>query len=78
MKTHPNFKSVHSEVKNADDMNGFVRDPLHYQSEFHRSTIPWEKTLWEEKELENFEIDLELIDRLYYIYYSGKYSQEAF
>ena len=29
-------------------------------------------------ELENFEIDLELIDRLYYIYYSGKYSQDAF
>jgi len=72
IKTHPNFKSVYFEVKNADDMDDYVGNPLCHQSDFYRSTMPWEKTLWEDKELENFEIDLEFVDRLYYIYYATK------
>jgi len=80
IKTHPDFKSVYSEITNAKIMDNYVGHALSYQSMFDRHTTPWEKTLWEDKELENFNIDLEKIDRLYYIYYAeeemGRYGEK--
>jgi len=71
VKTHPDFKSVYSEITtNADMMDDYMSYALAYQYMFDRRTTPCEKSLWEDKELDNFNIDLEKIDRLYYIYYA--------
>ena len=56
-------------VPNTNVMDDYVGYPLLFQYMFDRRTTPWEKTLWNDEELENFNIDLEFIDRLYYINY---------
>lgn len=68
INTHTNFKSVDPNVPNADIMDDYVGGALQYQCMFDKRTTPWEKTLWDDTELENFKIDLEVVDRLYYIY----------
>lgn len=75
METHRNFKSIIPSVTSAEDMSEFIGLALSYQYMFDRRTSPWEMEHFEDNELEKFEIDLEKVDRLYYIY---AYDDEAF
>lgn len=65
LKTHPDFKSVDPLVANAEDMCNQLFDALSYQFLFHRRTTPRERDQWGDGDLRTFEIDLELVDRLY-------------
>ncbi|KAG7177512.1 hypothetical protein Hamer_G025157 [Homarus americanus] len=65
--THFNFKSVRSEVTCADDIDELIGTAFCYQYMFDKRTSPWEMCEWRDGELEDFEIDLEVVDRLYYI-----------
>lgn len=67
--THYNFKSVLPEVTCAEDMEDLIGTAICYQYMFEKRTSPWERCEWSEGELEAFEIDLEAVDRLYYIYH---------
>ena len=67
LKTHPDFKSADKGVRDANDMYEMFQ-ALRYQSYYqYRMTTPEEMHLWDFNELTNFKLDLELIDRLYYI-----------
>ena len=67
-KPHPDFKCFDPEVKNVDEMYTTLGYVLHRQGEkLSRRTTPWEMCQWDEDELQTFKIELELIDRLYYV-----------
>ena len=67
--THPNFKSIDENVKNANAINNQVGRAINNQKYFEKITTPWETThYWKDKKIQDFKIDLEKIDRLYYIY----------
>ena len=67
--THPNFKSLDENVKNANAINNQVGHAINNQKYFEKITTPWETThYWKDKKIQDFKIDLEKIDRLYYIY----------
>lgn len=67
MRTHHNFKSSVAGVCSAADMLELVGEALYHQDKFERKTTPWEMSSWDQQELHDFHIDLEMIDRLYYI-----------
>ena len=71
LKTHPNFKSTLPWVTSVKDIyRADEWDPLVYQRMFKKGTPPEErKTIWnnDDEELQNFIIDPEKIDRIYYI-----------
>ena len=70
IKTHSDFKSVDPKVYNADTIYDYVGYALMYQYMLEKRTTPWEKDLWDYDQLQNFTIELEQVDRLYYIYYT--------
>ncbi|KAK4287143.1 hypothetical protein Pmani_039778 [Petrolisthes manimaculis] len=41
---------------------------LNYQVMFVRKTSPWERSEWDDEELSDFTLELEEVDRLYYIH----------
>ena len=67
LKTHPNFKSVVPEVRDAEAMNALLSEALIDQDEYEKKTTTWEAKHWDPEVLERFEIKLEKIDRLYFI-----------
>ena len=67
--THPNFKSIDENVKNANAINDQVGRAINNQKYFEKITTPWDIThYWKDKKIQDFKIDLEKIDRFYYIY----------
>ena len=72
-KTHPNFKSVDPNVKNSYTISNYMGIALFFQHLFEKRTTPWETQHWDDndKALQNFEINLKKIDRLYYIYHNN-------
>lgn len=67
MQTNANFKSFVPQVNDAESMDDFVGQALWYQYMFERKTSPWEMARWEDGELQKFQINLEDVDRLYFI-----------
>ena len=70
MATAAVFKSLVPEVETADEIDDYVGYPLLYQFMFERKTSPWEMSSWDEEELQNFQIDVDQIDRLYSVTYN--------
>ncbi|XP_066943580.1 uncharacterized protein [Macrobrachium rosenbergii] len=68
-RTKADFKTIHPAVTDADGMDTYVGGALTYQHMFERRTTPWEMDLWDHDELQSFNINLEDVDRLYYIYF---------
>ncbi|XP_069957189.1 uncharacterized protein [Cherax quadricarinatus] len=68
MQTQTCFKSLDDEVSTVSDIYNMVGYALQHQYMFKRRTSPLEMDLWEEGELQNFEVDLKKVDRLYHIY----------
>nr|XP_053646493.1 uncharacterized protein LOC128698324 [Cherax quadricarinatus] len=52
------------------DIEDLIGTALIYQYMFTKSTSPWERSHWTDRELEGFEIDLEAVDRLYYVHHA--------
>ena len=69
MKTHHNFKTVNPKFSHAGSIYNYIEEALSNQHRFDKITTPWEKKQWDELELQNFKINVEDIDRLYYIYH---------
>ena len=67
MKTHPHFKSIYSDIENIDIVNEMFEKALCFQYRYERRTSRWENFLWFHSVLHSFKIDLEEVDRLYYI-----------
>ena len=65
MATAAGFKSLVPEVKTADEIAKCVGYPLLYEYMFEHKTSPWEMSSWNEEDLQNFQIDVDQIDRLY-------------
>ena len=76
VKTHPNFKSFVPDVHNANAMNVYFWRAIYFQYEYEKRTSPWERKDWDEEELEDFEINLPDINRLYYFRYDDSFKQE--
>ena len=66
-RTQANFKSTNPNFTNCEDIYECVGESLRNQRDLCLRITPWEQNLWEDDELENFEVDVELVDRLYYI-----------
>ena len=67
--THPNFKSLDPLVKDAETMDEYLGAALLYQRQLEKKTTPWEAQQWDYDALQEFEINLEKVDRLYHIDY---------
>ncbi|KAG7157949.1 hypothetical protein Hamer_G026506 [Homarus americanus] len=65
-------EDVQSEITSADDIHELIGTALEYQYMLDKRTSPWEMCEWKDEELENFKINLEAVDRLYYIYHSDE------
>ncbi|CAL4088240.1 unnamed protein product [Meganyctiphanes norvegica] len=61
------FKSLVPTINNIDNIEELVGYALIYQYMFVKRTSPWEMQSWDYNELENFKVDLNKVDRLYYI-----------
>ena len=77
-RTHKDFKSIDPRVRDAEMMNDFLFLPLYYQNMFYKMTTPGEKRIWGVYELSGFRINLEEVDRLYYIYSGSNYISSDF
>lgn len=66
IETHPDFKSLDSQVNNAIDINNLIGFAVDWQYDFLKKTFPWDKP-----GITAVEIDLKQIDRLYYVEQSG-------
>ena len=76
MKTHLNFKSIDPKIKDAKDIIvGAGHLALYYQYKYDRRTTPLEFNTWN---YQNIPINIENIDRLYYIqkrkFYNGVFN----
>ena len=69
LKTHPDFQSLEANVQTAKTMYKYVGEALTYSYMFEKRTTPWEAQQWDYDALQEFKIDLEKVDRLYYIYH---------
>lgn len=67
MKTHSDFRSIDASITTADDMADLVGHALSFQYMFDRRTSPWEMENFDDDDLQSFEVNLEEVDRLYYI-----------
>ena len=68
IQTHPNFKSFVEDVQDAETIYEWVGYAISFQEHFDKTTTPSELyDNFENDKLQNFKIDLEKIDRLYYI-----------
>ena len=71
MKTHPNFQSLDETVQDTNAIYNYVGRAIRYQDNFKKRYTPDDVTVeyfnrnW--KEFENFQVDAEKIDRLYFI-----------
>ena len=74
IQTHRNFQSLEPCIKNAQDINNNINQALNYQSIYSRTTTPQEIQTWDYEELQRITIDVEKIDRFYYMefYYHSK------
>ena len=72
--THHDFKTVVNGVKDACDMEQYVGYALVHQYSFKKKTTPWEM----HDDLQKFKIDLEKVDRLYYIYHTEDAGDQEF
>lgn len=61
------FKSYVSSVKTLDDLLECMEPALSYQFLFERKTSPWEMSCWNQNELQNFKVEAEKVDRVYYV-----------
>lgn len=61
------FKSLVNHVQSREDISDDVGYALSNQYMFDRRTSPWELAEWDKDELQNFNIQVEKIDRLYSI-----------
>lgn len=68
IKTHSNFKSLDPSIRDATDIERKGHIALLFQYRYKKRTTPVEFLTWD---YQNLEINLELVDRLYYIK-SGK------
>lgn len=68
-KTHKDFKSVIPSIKNVSQIFSIIELALSYQHIFKKRMAPWE--LKEFPELQEFQLKVEDIDRLYYISRKG-------
>ena len=69
IQTHPNFKSIVKNVQTADTMDDQVGRAIDRQKSFEKNTTSFETAFyWKNKNIQDFKIDLEKVDRLYYIY----------
>ena len=66
-KLHPDFISFDPKVCNIWDIRNIVSEAIFHQDMFDRKTPPWEKKLWNLEDLKAFIIDLEEVDRIYFI-----------
>ena len=67
--THPNFKSLVPNITDVGLIKYYLLERvLCYQNNFKKITTPWELQEWNYNELQDFVINLEEVDRLYYIY----------
>lgn len=67
IKTHPEYITMNKDLPNAKHIYLCMSKVLNNQKMFTKCTPLEEKYLWEDEELNNFKIELEAIDRLYYI-----------
>ena len=65
MSSSADFRSLVSHIKTTDDIDDKAGRLLMYQYKLERMTSPWEMSLWDEKDLRSFKIDVEKIDRFY-------------
>ncbi|XP_050710585.1 uncharacterized protein LOC126995225 [Eriocheir sinensis] len=63
-----NLKSFVAKVKTYDDLLECMEPALSYQFMFERKTSPWEMFEWDQNELQNFKVEAEKIDRVYYVH----------
>lgn len=68
LATHRDFQTLVHGVQDAETMNILVGRAICHQYLFDRRTSPREVSLWEPGELQEFNIDLEKVDRLYHIH----------
>ena len=73
LNTHPKFKTLMPHVTSAADLQKCMLPSLLHQSLFERRTTPFECNEWDYKELQEFEINTEIVDRIYYINASTGY-----
>ena len=68
-KTHPDFQSLFPKFSNAEILYDYLCGVLCHQNKHCRSTPPREMHRWnnDDSELQKFKIDLEQVDRLYYL-----------
>ena len=76
MKTHPNFKTANPKISNVDAIYDYIGKAFSNQNRYIKTTTPWEEKHWNKRELQNFEINLDDIDRLYYIDYYSDYRMD--
>ena len=77
-KTHANFQTVDPNVPDAKTMDKYLGGALLYQFMFDKRTTPWENDMWDKEELDSFKIDLEKVDRLYYIEHNKRSEGQDF
>lgn len=61
------FISLDASVADQSDIVKLVGEALQAQSLFEKRTSPWERASWDDQDLENFKIQADMIQRLYYI-----------
>ena len=73
--THPNFKSLVPSIHYIDDLTklDYIRYVLQYQYLFDRWITPQELKDWDTRDIQNFVIDMNMVDRLYYVSGCGWY-----
>ena len=69
IRTHQGFKSYNPSITNVNDLYNIIKEPLTFQHKFNIQTSNEEIGLYK-----NFRIDVEMIDRLYYVRNSGNSS----
>ena len=67
---HPVFKSVVPTVSIHGVMKDTLSAVIPHQSIFTKKTFPGEMKDWNYKDLQTFKINLNFVDRLYYIYFN--------
>lgn len=64
-----NFISLDASVTNPDGIADSLGEALAYQYLYEKRTSPWERASWDEDALDDFEIQVDMIDRLYHIHH---------
>ena len=76
LKTHLKFQTFENTYDNATKIQSEINGALFHQNKFTRKTTEQEKYNWIGKKLQNFKINVERIDRLYYISFN-RYSTKS-